>query len=162
MDSIRGYLLSVVAACLLYAVCNALLRGEALRRVMRLAGGVLVLLVVLTPLVSLRFDGIKSFLRDFEETTEFDIEASQRASKEAINERVRAAAEAYIEEKALAWGITVQAKVRLSDDEYPVPSFVTLIGNLSVNQASELSELITKQLGIPAECQEWKIYGSSE
>jgi hypothetical protein len=65
-------------------------------------------------------------------------------------------AEAYILDKASAFGLTVSADVTCRvEDTYPVPWSVRLEGSPTGQQKKALTEIIREDLGIPEERQEW-------
>ena len=63
------------------------------------------------------------------------------------------------ENEAKSLGGTLQAEVTVSDGDYPVPVSVILIGSMPPEDAKTVSEYIETALGIPADRQEWRLYG---
>lgn len=159
MDEIRAYLLSVVAVCMITVIAGVLIHKSALQKIVRLIGGVLILLVAVRPLLSLDMSRISAYLAEVNATYQFDTGKIKRTQNELMCEQVRQTAETYIENKAKESGGTVQAEVTLSDGDYPVPIGVTLIGTLTPEQVQTLSALIENTLNIPPDRQEWRLYG---
>lgn len=159
MDGIRDYLLSVVAVCMITVVADVLIRKSTLKRIVRLLGGILVLLVAIRPLVSLDMARISAYLEEYSAAYQFDTGRIKATQNEMIRRQVQRTAEAYIENEAKDLGGLLQAEVTLSDGEYPVPVAVTLIGTMTPEQVQAISACIETALNIPASRQEWRLYG---
>ena len=159
MNGIRSYLLSVVAVCMMTVVAAALIRKSSLKKIVRLLGGVLIMLVAIRPLLSLDMERISAYLEDINTTYHFDTDGIKSTQQELMRQQVRQTAEKYIEDTAESIGASLQAEVTLSDEEYPVPVSVVLIGTLTPEQVQTVSASIETSLNIPAERQEWRLYG---
>ena len=79
-----------------------------------------------------------------------------------LEDHIKQTTEAYIENEAARLGATVQAKVTLTKEEYPVPCHAVLIGTVDADQLEALSEYMETSLGIARTEQEWKLYGTGE
>lgn len=159
MDEVRGYLISVIAVCMITVIADVLIQKSSLRKIVRLIGGILVLLVAVKPLLSLDMGQISSYLKEFNDSYSFDTGRIKSSQNELLKEHIKQTAETYIEDKATELGGMVQAEISLSEGEYPVPVGVTLIGTLSPEQVQALSAYIVSDLGIPTTEQEWRLYG---
>lgn len=154
MDSVRSYLLSIVAVCICAAVAGVFVRTEMMGRTLRLISGVLILLVVLQPLTKVDLEKIAEKLRSGEvsaENLEFD-------AQEQLALQVKKSTEAYIEEYASAQGALLRAEVEVSGDTVPTPTKITLTGSVTLEQLSLLSDYIETALGIGKNAQIWRIY----
>lgn len=154
MESVRSYLLSIVAVCICAAVAGVFVRTEMMGRTLRLISGVLILLVVLQPLTKVDLEKIAEKLRSGEvsaENLEFD-------AQEQLALQVKKSTEDYIEEYASAQGALLQAEVEVSGDTVPTPTKITLTGSVTLEQLSALSDYIETALGIGKNAQIWRIY----
>ena len=159
MDGIRSYLISVVAVCMITVIAGVLVRESALKKIVRLIGGMLILLVAIRPLLSLDMKAIGEYIENINSTYQFDTDKIKRTQQELMREQVKQSSETYIEKQAKSLGGTLQAQVTLSDEDYPVPVSVVLIGSMKPEDAKAVSEYIETALGIPADRQEWRLYG---
>ena len=159
MGNVRGYLLAIVAACMITVLANAMLRNQTVKRVVRLVGGVLVILAVVTPLLSLSPERLMSELESVTSRYDFNTDAVEKTIQEQLEIHIKQTAETYIEQKASELGATVQAEVRLSDETYPVPVHAKIIGTVTPEQMAQLAEMMRDSLGISTEEQEWRPYG---
>lgn len=159
MDGVRSYLVSVVAVCMITVVADVLIRESVLKKILRLIGGILILLVAIRPLLSLDLKRIGAYLDEINANYQFDTDEIQRTQQDLLRQQVRQSAETYIENEAKSLGGTLQAEVTVSDEDYPVPVSVILIGSMTPEDANTVSEYIQTALGIPADRQEWRLYG---
>lgn len=160
MDAIRTYLLSVTAVCLISVLASSLVRQETVRKIVRFASGLLILLVVILPILSLDMEDVAAVFRSFR--TEYDQNDAQQQWHEQLSQHIKQTSEAYIVEKADALGATVHAEVTLNDDEYPQPIHVRIVGIVSLSQRQALAEYIRTAFGVAEEEQEWNIYESGD
>ena len=160
MEGIKGYLVAIVAACMLTVVASVLVQKSPLRKIVRLIGGILILLVAVTPLLRLDMSQIVEYLQGSEYS--FDTSAVEQTWQSQLSEHIKQATETYIENEAARLGATVQAKVTLTEEEHPVPCHALLIGTVDAEQLEALSEYMETSLGIARTEQEWKLYGTGE
>ena len=152
------YLLSVSAASMLLCVGQALLPNGAVRRIAAFAGGILVVLAVMSPIIDIDYNHLLSSFEQFEiergEIKTDSIAVNRSLMTDIIKERCRT----YILDKARDLGAELTVEVSLSEDEvYPLPVHVILTGSATVEQQKKLSECIAEDMGIPVQRQEWNI-----
>ncbi len=159
MNGIRGYLVAVVAVCMICVLALQMVQKESMRKLVRFVGGMLILLVVATPLLSFDMEDLAGFLEDASSRLDIDTSMIGETAENALAEHIKKTTETYIEQKANELGATVQAKVVLTEEEYPVPYSVEIIGSLTPAQQKELSLYMSRDLGIDVLRQEWTLYG---
>ena len=160
MEGIKGYLVAIVAACMLTVVASVLVQKSPLRKIARLIGGILILLVAVTPLLRLDMSQIVEYLQGSEYS--FDTSAVEQTWQSQLSEHIKQTTETYIEQEAARLGATVQAKVTLTEEEYPVPYHAILIGSVNTGQMNALTAYMETCLGIARTEQEWRLYGTGE
>ena len=154
MDLLRTWLFGLTAVSALLALAESLVTQEGIRRVLRLAGGVLMILVLLQPVVRMDLGELHfspDALRQEAEALEEEYAWQQEAALETGIEEELAS---YIWDKAQALGLSCQVCVTVETgaDGIPVPRSVTVTGAYS----EDLSEIIETDLGIPREQQNWQ------
>ena len=154
MDLLRTWLFGLTAVSALLALAESLVTQEGIRRVLRLAGGVLMILVLLQPVVRMELGDLRfspDALRQEAEALEEEYARQQEAALETGIEEELAS---YIWDKAQALGLSCQVRVTVETgaDGIPVPRSVTVTGAYS----EDLSEIIETDLGIPREQQNWQ------
>ena len=135
IGALRTWLLSIIAAGLVLSILYALLPKGRLRPIVRTAGGVVLMLVILRPLTELDLEGFAvsydDYAREIRELTE-QYRAADTAELAAIIERETAA---YISDKG-ACAVT-----------------------LDVERNETLAACIAADLGIGKEAQVWQAAG---
>ena len=154
MDLLRTWLFGLTAVSAPLALAESLVTQEGIRRVLRLAGGVLMILVLLQPVVHMDLGELHfspDALRQEAEALEEEYAWQQEAALETGIEEELAS---YIWDKAQALGLSCQVRVTVETgaDGIPVPRSVTVTGAYS----EDLSEIIETDLGIPREQQNWQ------
>ena len=162
METIRGYLISLVAVCMIAVLASVLLHGSPINKFVRLIGGIRVLLVAVSPLLTVNTERLSERLEEICGSYAFDTDSVAEERRSFLSEHIMQTTETYIENKAAELGAANQAEVTLTNDEYPVPNKVKIIGTLTVEQIESLAAYLTDSLGIAPENQEWKLYGTSE
>lgn len=155
----REYLISVVAVCMIGVIARQMVQKESVKKVLHFVSGLLILLVLITPLLSLRGKELMTILEEAGEELQVDTENIEESAQQALEEHIKNTAEEYIEKKARELGATVQARVTLTREEYPVPETVKVIGSVTPEQQKALSNYMCLEMGIALEEQEWALYG---
>ena len=156
MEALRGYLIAIVAACMLAAVAAAMVKNPALSRVVRFVSGVLIALVVVTPLLSLDPSALTQALSEIAGGERAQTQSMEEKYHAQLSAHIKRTTEAYIEAKAAELGAAVQARVTLSDEDYPQPVSARIIGTLDVEQTLALSAYMRDALGIAEGRQTWE------
>ena len=157
IGALRTWLLSIIAAGLVLSILYALLPKGRLRPIVRTAGGVVLMLVILRPLTELDLEGFAvsydDYAREIRELTE-QYRAADTAELAAIIERETAA---YISDKGAALGVNCHAVVETElRSGVPYPCAVTL----DVERNETLgAACIAADLGIGKEAQVWQAAG---
>ena len=134
IGALRTWLLSIIAAGLVLSILYALLPKGRLRPIVRTAGGVVLMLVILRPLTE-------------------QYRGADTAELAAIIERETAA---YISDKGAALGVNCHAVVETElRSGVPYPCAVTL----DVERNETLAACIAADLGIGKEAQVWQAAG---
>lgn len=152
----KTYLLRLTAAAILAALIRKLAPKSGAGRGARLGAGLLVLVCIASPLGELNLAAAAQELAQngFTQWRKAD-EVDQQAN-EMLEELISDAARSYILDKAQAMGVSLETEVTLRlQNRYPVPWSVTIRSSASQTQRETLTEEIARDLGIPAERQEW-------
>ena len=138
MTFLRSWLLSVTACAVLVSIAQQLTYGGAMKKIVRFVGGMVLMLAMLRPLLSLTFD-----------LPELDGD-HYREAVEALKETLNAEQDSALSDSSL--GLSVRAEVQTAlRDGVPFPDSVTLYGENS----AALGAYIVQELGIAEENQLW-------
>lgn len=154
METLRTYLLGIVAAAMAVTAASALLREGSLRRAVQLAGSVVLILVVLGPLLRESLDAFGAYLAEIEMEEDALRSGIEVENTDILTRIICRKTEAYILDKATAMGAEVEVAVTMEQGEhYPYPYAVTVEGALTDAQRERLSEDMELSLAIPKERQ---------
>lgn len=152
-ELIRSWLLGITFAAMALAITEQLTPEGSVKRVCRLAGGLVMILVAISPVM--KADGlVMSALTRYEaDVGQFESELTRQ--QEILYESIIAErAEAYISDKAKELGITCRVKVTVAwNDGIPQLHTVVLYGIWEQAQMELLGEVIDTELGIPRSLQ---------
>ena len=153
MDSLREYVLRMVAASMLSGVLIRLTQNSGSKEIIRMLCGVFMIIVLIQPMIGKKNTLWESVLPEIDEQAEV-IAAEGAASADNIRrEFIKQRVQTYILSRAEAMETQIQASVTLGEDCIPVS--VTIAGRISPLNRSKLTQIIASELGIPKEQQEW-------
>ena len=153
MESLREWVLSVLAAAMLLGILESCAPKGAVRSVVKLAAGLVLFLVIAAPLQQLLPDWLgQGFSEKLDAVTAFSdtLEESDKTYLETIMSQRTAE---YIESKAEELGAAVTCTVQCGwmEEQLPVPESVTISGSLTDVQRTALADCICEQLDVAAE-----------
>lgn len=149
----QQYLYSVIATSLCCAIVVRLLTGTKRKERMRLICGVIMAMTILRPLTDIDLEQVLQMPVQDLDCGESYIAEGEQAAAEALQTGIKASCEAYILDKAKALGMEIRPRVLL--DEKMVPVSVRISGKADTKAQRILQEILTMDLGIPKENQEW-------
>ena len=151
---LRFWLFGLTALSALLALAEGLVTQEGIRRVLRLTGGVLMILVLLRPVVRMDLENLHFSLDALRQEAETLEEEYTRQQAEQLSAGIEEELASYIWDKAQALGLNCQVSVTVETgaDGVLAPRSVDITGEYS----EALSEIIEKDLGVPREQQNWQ------
>ena len=153
MSVFRTWLFGIVAAAMVLSILYALIPKGALLTIAKCTGGLVMLLVVLRPLLTLDMDSLRWQYEAWEGAIQQQTEAYTDANRQEMAALIHPETAAYISEKAAALGLTCHPEVvRQERDGVPLPVEVTL----DIPRNPALAEVIGTDLGIGEDCQRWR------
>ena len=153
MSVFRTWLFGIVAAAMVLSILYALIPKGALLTIAKCTGGLVMLLVVLRPLLTLDMDSLRWQYEAWEGAIQQQTEAYTDANRQEMAALIHPETAAYISEKAAALGLTCHPEVvRQERDGVPLPVEVTL----DIPRNPALAEVIGTDLGIGEDCQHWQ------
>ena len=154
MELIRGWILSVTVSAILIAAAEALMPAGTVKKVGKLTGGLILILGIVQPLVSLDYEDLYDLVMALPAGA-----ISQQTIEERTDETMKGIIEeelsAYIVDKGKELGAECTAQVTCAPDEegLPVPVQATVTGRLPQAQKTALSQYMEQELGLPREAQ---------
>ncbi len=156
MDSIRQYVLQIVAAALICGIVTALPFSKGmLGTAVKFITGILMVLSVIQPWVTISVEELLDWKDEISTDGAYFASEGAMEANEAYRQRIMEQVEAYILDEAEALNCTLTVRVTLSDGELPIPEKATITGDVSPYAKQVLSSMMAKQLGIEREAQIW-------
>lgn len=153
---IREYLVGVTAAALICGIIRALFPEKgAVGAVIKTLLGLAMLLAVVRPWMSISTDGIYGWKNDISFDAQGIVNNAEASAKEQLRQRIMEQTQSYILAKADSLGAQVEVSVEVSDEAMAVPCAVRITGAVSPYAKQAISRMITEELGIDREAQEW-------
>ncbi len=156
MELLRTWVLGVTAASLVIAVAEAIMPRGTVKKVGKLTGGLILVLVLLQPLSGLDYQDLYDQVMSLPAaslTRQTLEEQTNRALETGIEEELAA----YIAEKGAELGIPCTVRVNCVPDEegVPIPMGVEVTGPVTQAQKEALQALIAQDLGVGPEGQQY-------
>lgn len=158
MELLRTWLIGVTAAALVAAMADGLAPEGAVKKIGKLAGGLLMLAAILQPLVKLDYSTLAAELAQLRLETGGYSTALETENERLMKSIIEEQTGAYIQDKAVGIGAVYTAQVTCQTNQEGAlyPASVTIYGELSREQTDTLSALIEGDLAIPAENQHYE------
>ena len=149
------YLLGITAAAVITAITLTFVKEGPMESVLKLISGLILTFSLVQPVLNISAGNWKELGIDFTREAEAAAEEGVRQSENTVRGLIKEETESYILDKARDMGLEVQAEVFLSDQPMPVPESATIRGLLPPYEKSQLSLMLSRELGIRKENQKW-------
>ena len=159
MTGLKTWLLGVTAAALAVSLAQALTPEGTVKKIGRLAGGLVLLLAAVRPLTSWNGELPKGVsLAPDPGLVEEAAQSGEEAMKILIAQKVGA----YIVDKGQSLGFSCRVEVEVAEDGsgWPVPWQAEISGEWTAQQKKALSQAVEEELGIPAQRQSFREEGT--
>ena len=158
MELIRNWLIGVTAAALIAALADSLSPEGAVKRIGKLAGGLLMLAAILKPLAGADFGVLPGVLTDYQIQAEDYSSALENENKRLMKIIIEEQIAAYIQDKAAELGAVCTAEVTCAagEDGAFSPVSAVIYGMLTLEQETALRQIIADELAIPKETQRYE------
>lgn len=156
MEWIREWLFSIVCAAMVAALAEALSPKGFPKRLVRYAGGLLILLAVLGPVKQLDSHVIGDAVADMKGRYGGYAETFAQQNTQVTKAIIEEETAAYILDKAAGLGMTqcrVEVRCRMTEEGFPAPETVRVEGCGDETAWQSLSRAITADFAIEREAQ---------
>ena len=151
-----SYILSVSATGLLYGILTKLPgTGGATGRLIKLSAGIVLLFAVLQPVSDIKINDPKRWLDSIRQDAMDIVDAGTSKTSSALSDSIKKQAEAYILDKAVSLGVSLEVEIIMSEDALPTPAAAALRGDISPYAKAMLMQFMESELGITGDMQEW-------
>ena len=151
---LNRWIIGAAVVSLAVAVAETMVTQEGMRQVLRLAGGILLLVALLNPVLHLDEEDMGALLEDSRQSVQELEETYGALRQEQLAAVIAEETAAYISDKTEEMGLSCEVEVEVKEKE----DGMLLPGRVRVNipYHEELSRWLESQLDIPAEQQIWQ------
>lgn len=156
IELIRSWLVGITCAAMVVALAESLAPAGAVRKVGRLTGGLVLLLSILQPVMTLDMADLSGLLAEYRLEAAGYSELLESENEKLMKDIIAEQTGAYILDKAASLGLDgceVTVEVEERTEGYPIPASVTVMGPISQSQQQALSRQIEANLAISADRQ---------
>ena len=152
MSAAGEWMRSIAAAAVLLAVLRVLIPQGTIEKIGSFTGGLIMIVVLLRPWISLERDWQSPDFRSFSESAAARQEELETLHAQEWQILTAERTETLIEQKALETGAEIHAEIGMQTrDGVPSPWTVKLVGDWN----GVVSDWIASEIGIPKARQEW-------
>lgn len=156
MQGLPQYIMTVSAAAAVCAIAKTLVKGnDQVAWLTQMLCGVFMTISIISPLKDIVVQDWSSWAQTVTWQGEAAVEQGSAAMENAMAQGIKSRVEAYISDKSQQLGASLTVSVQLSQDTIPVPVSVTMCGDVSPYVKSQLQRILSEDLGIPKEDQQW-------
>ena len=154
MESLKTWIIGITVASMLLGAADTMVTQSGIKRGLRLAGGILLLIVLLGPLAGISGGEVAFTSAGLQQEAEALEEQFRQEQQNALAAIIAEEVSAYISDKAQTMGISCEVRVEteVGGEGVPVPVRV----RLETPYHPELSAWIEEELEIPEERQIWQ------
>lgn len=158
MESVSHFISALIGIALISSVAEAFVHEAAMRQVLRVIMTTALAAVLLSFICDLDFYSYASAVRDNSVFRSWDSAAAQEQTQRMDRIYIESECAAYVESRGKTLGIplrSVQITLRWNTDGYWVPDHAVILVEHMTDACDQLQDVITADLGIPPESQEW-------
>ena len=155
MEKIEAWIYSVACCGMLLSVVQVMLPKGVWKQIGMLAGGILLIITAVDPLLDLNEEDLASYLSGLAAEEEISGEQISERSEKMLEALIAEEYRAYILENAKTLEIScdVQVVCTAAASGIPVPDTVVITGALQPGERERLAALIEENLGISRDSQ---------
>ncbi len=153
MEGLRTYALTLVTAALLISVVLNLQPEGISKELVRILCGIILTCAVIKPIVGWRLPYWGEFLHETQTAAQVHVETGTQLVRDSMDQYISQQLAAYIWDKA---DLTeTDAQICFTMNEKYLPQSVRITGKFSEKEREWIEVILTQDLGIPKEAQEW-------
>lgn len=153
MGVLRQYALTLIIGALICGILLGMVQKGAHEALLRFLCGMFLTVTLLAPLPGIHLEPELDFFGEVISEGEIQTATGKEMAQQELRRSISRSLEAYILDKAGQLDAQLQVSVTL--DENCLPVTAELSGKIPEEVQKELSDILTNDLGIPKENQQW-------
>lgn len=156
MDSIKDYLVSVIAAVIITGIALSIVgKKGTVGSLIKLLSGLFLIITLISPWTKLDLTNITEYFSDYSTQASAVTAQGEAVAKRELTSIIKDQVEAYILDKASSLGLDIMIQVTLSETNPPAPESVSIQGTVAPYAKKQLEQILSNDLGIAKENQHW-------
>lgn len=155
MEAIHQYALTLICTALVCGILLQLLPSGTMGGILRFVCSALMIYALIVPLYGMDLPDFERFFENYSVKGEYTAQTGADMAEEERLLLIKAGLEAYLLDRAAAINCQITADVCLNMEGYP--DSILLTGVVSEDQRQQLCSIISNDLGIPEENQQWTV-----
>ena len=152
MEDLAEYVFRISSASIAAGIILALVRGSSQENLIKILCGIFMTITALSPISTFRVPDLMNDSISFSDQAEHAVKAGEDLANQMRSEIIKQQTESYILDKAAVSNMELNVNVQVLDG---LPRAIYLCGEYSEIQKENFSAMITDELGIPKENQQW-------
>ena len=160
MELIMQWAAALIGVAMISALAESFLSSRSMKQILRLITAVAMITLLFTPLLNLDLSAYSAAMRRERVSQIWDADSAAENERMLNRMLIESECSTYILDKGAALDIPVQeatVTLRWDTEGYWVPERAQIVLAHETNQTDILRDVITTDLGIAAEAQEWSI-----
>ena len=155
MNAIGEYVIGICAAAVICAITLCFAEKGPMQPLLKLICGLILTFSLVDPILNLQSGDFSDLGIDFRSDAQEAADYGKQQAEKGVRQIIKEETEAYILDKASELNLEISVSVSLSDQALPVPESVVISGTVPPYGKSRLSRILTRELGIAKENQQW-------
>lgn len=156
MDSIKNYLISVIAAAIISGIATSIVgKKGTVGSVTKLITGLFLIITVISPWKKLPTDALSKLFPDDTAQASDVVAHGEITAKNEMAAIIKSQLEAYILDKASLMDLDIEVQITMSGTQPPTPESVAIKGVVAPYGKQRLEQILCNDLGIAKENQFW-------
>lgn len=154
MDGLRHYIIAVTAAAILCGIVKSISEKAASGKIIKLICSLFLGFTVLKPITQIDLSQLAEVSLPYADEAVRAAALGEKLSQDALMNIIKVEAEAYILDKAAAFGAALEVEVTISDGTM-MPDGARIKGAISPYAKLQLQRIMEQDLQIAKENQQW-------
>lgn len=156
MDSIKNYLISVIAAAIISGIATSIVdKKGTIGAITKLLTGLFLIITVISPLRKLDVGMLSDYYSEYSIQASHAVAQGEALAQDEITAIIKSQVEAYILDKASVLDMEIDVEVTMSGTQPSTPESVTIKGMVAPYGKQRLEQILCNDLGIAKENQFW-------
>ncbi len=153
MSVLEDFIYRILCCVVLYSILSSLFPEGQIKRQLQIIFGIFLTVILLSSAVDYELPDFEGVMEDFLQQAQTASAAGEAYALQQRHNIIKETLEAYILDKADAYGCNLSVSIEVNDDGYP--ACVYLWGDIPSDKQRKMESMLSQELGIAKEDQQW-------